>query len=182
MPQELLLNQAIATIQGTMTQDGLVVGSGAIKTSFSGSYHNYRERHQLPLSYESSFRVWPRTDRDGQLVSAVVMLPNPSIQGATFSGKVIWVGADRLTIRISPIQQHIQPFLLTLMHDGINQSEVNLRCGWRMQFICEYADAEAKFHIKEMISLKHLLCPKEMISSSAEPENATQAPKELIVV
>ena len=173
MPQEPLLNQAIATIRGTVTDAGLVVGSGAIKTSFSRSYHHYREYHQLPLSYESLFRVWPRTDRDGQLVSAVVIIPNPSIKGATFSGEVIWIGENRLAIRISPVQRHIRPFFLTLMHDGnLNKGDVKVRCGWAMQFICEYADAESKFYVKKIISLKHLLCPKEMISSSAELENS----------
>ncbi|MEM9215690.1 MAG: hypothetical protein AAGD25_15285 [Cyanobacteria bacterium P01_F01_bin.150] len=178
MSHEALLNQAIATINGTMTDTGLVLESAAIKTTFSRSYYRYLETHALPLPYEGSFRVWPRTNRDGQLNSVRVISPNPSIDSSTFSGRVIWIGKNRLAIRVSPVRKPIKPFILTLFHDGHLNKDVQVRYGWAMQFICEYS--ESRFYVKEAISLKHLLCPKEMPSSS-KPEISTEAIKELIV-
>ena len=182
MLQDALLNQAIATIKGTMTDAGLVLDSAALQTNFSHSYYRYLETHLLPLPYKGSFRVWPRTDRGGKLSSVRVISPNPSIDSSTFSGEVIWIGSHLLTIRISPARKRIKPFLLTLLHDGkLNNGDINVRCGWAMQFICEYAEEETRFYVKEAISLKHLLCPKEM-TSSVELERTTEEIKDLIVV
>lgn len=150
-----LLNQAIATINGTMTSSGLIVSGTRIETGLSWAYYRYLSSHPRTLPYDSSFRVWPRTDRHGVLTSAIVITPNPSITSSTFSGEVIWKGEHLITIRISPQGQRVGPFLLTLFHGGNLTAKV--RCEWFMQFTCYFSEEESRFCIDEVRSLKHLL-------------------------
>lgn len=168
MSQEPLLNQAIATVKGTMKDSGLVVDGQAIKTNLSCSYYAYLSSHPLTLPYEGYFRVWPRTNREGALTAVKVITPNPSTEGAIFSGKVISIGATLLTLRVRPVRKQIRPFLLTLLHDGIHRGDITIRCGWFMQFRCSFSEEDAKFHIREAISLKDLVVKSDTASADTQ--------------
>ena len=176
---QLLLNQAIAAIQGTLTEEGLLVGGTLIKTQLSRSYYRYVEKHPIVRPYEALFRVWPRTDKAGTLSKVAIVAPDTTEKDARFSGQVIWKGDTLLTIRVSPIRNRIKPFLLTLVHDGLPY----MKYGWSMQFACEFSSEDFKFHVKEAISLKHLVCPSDTTSDVSTPIAKTDSStKELIAV
>lgn len=180
MSYQTLLNQAIATIKGTLTNDGLLVDSTLIKTRFSRSYYRYVEKHPVTLPYDSLFRAWPRTDKTGTLTGVTITAINAPVTEAIFAGQVIWSSDTLVTIRVSPTRKQIKPFLLTLLHDG----SARLEYGWSMQFICEFSDEDSKFHVKEVISLKHLVFPSDMTSDDtpATPAVLECLTKELVVV
>ena len=180
MSQQVLLNQAVATIQGRMTDAGLVVGEIIINTALNWSYHRYVSKHSVSLPYDALFRVWPRTDKTGLLSEVTIIVPDPSVNDAVFSGTVVWSSETIVTLRVSPNCRHINPFLLTLLHDG----SVQVKYGWAMRFICDFSYDDVKFHIKEAISLKHLLCSEDMApdSTSALLTELDSDSKELIRV
>ena len=167
MSQQVLLNQAVATIQGRMTDVGLVVGDMILNTILSRSYHRYVSKHSVSLPWSVTCRVWPSTDKTGLLSGVTIIALNPSVHDAVFSGTVIWSSETMITLRVSPNFQDIKPFLLTLLHDG----SVQVKYGWAMRFICDFSYDDAKFHIKEAISLKHVLCPPDMASESISLSN-----------
>ena len=178
------LNQAIATVQGRMTPEGLIIHGKTVAMSISPTFHRWKRTKMLPLEYESRFRVWPRTNQSGELSDVCVVSVNPprDVEGSIIAGRVSEISEDRIIIRVTPERRRrliydpraskgFKPFNVVVFDEHPEQCPLP---GWWVQCLCELT-AENHFRLTSWRSLKHLLAKNKASKNEEEPEPEKQA-------
>lgn len=166
---EILKNQAIVTVPGTLSGGCLTLPDGRQPRTFlHPRVKGWLCRQMLPLELKADFRCWPRYNRDG-LKSLTVVNVAPAEQGGIVAGKVIKVDAGRLTVLVKPKSERVNPFHVQLAYGD----DLNPKRGWRTRFEVVWQGGEL------VITGWQSLAPDLALSaaSPAVPKPLPQQPK-----